>query len=139
VLRKTIQQRDDGTVLVSGAAVALLYRAVLALAIRHPLDGVSSPALLHTLRAMLYRAATSRPRHELATAVGASACCTCQHGELIGSAAAAGLLAMSRRQTQRLAATDDGSLLGAVRCGSVWLYQRNAVLTLAAQRKAAAG
>jgi hypothetical protein len=129
-------QQDGATITITGDALPLAYRAVLALAARHRRDGITSPPLLHELRTVLFRATMSPPRHKLATAAPSSACCTCQDGELVGSAEASRLLAMSRRATQRLAA-HDANLLGAVRCGSIWLYRRDAVLALAARRKAA--
>jgi hypothetical protein len=128
--------QHGASVTITGDALPLLYRAVIALVARHHRDGLSSPPLLHTLRAQLYRATMSRPRHKLVTAAPSSACCTCQDGELVGSAEASRLLAMSRRATQRLAA-HDANLLGAVRCGSIWLYRRDAVLAPAERRKAA--
>ena len=54
-----------GGVLVQGEALPLLYRATLALAARHHRDGLSSPPMLHTLRAELFRATMSSPRHQL--------------------------------------------------------------------------
>ena len=130
-----IVQRD-GAVIIQGAAVPLLYRAVHALAISHRRDGVASPPLLQEARTVLFRATTmSPPRHKDAGNAAGGPCSNGQYGVLIGSAAAARLLAMSRRQAQRLAA-HDGDLLGAVRCGSVWLFRRDAVLALAARRKA---
>ena len=111
---------------------------------RHPRPGrpppprrAASPPLLHTLRVALYRATMSPPRREDAGQVPAVSRCTCQNGDdLISVAAAAQLLAMSRRNVQRLAATDDGSLLGAVRCGSIWALRRSAVLALVREREA---
>ena len=126
-------QRDDGAVLVTGEAVALLYRAVLALAIRHRRDGLASPALLHELRAELYRATMSPQRHKDARPPTPAPHCDCHDSAYVDSAAAAELLGLSRRSAQRLAT--DG--LCAIRCGWIWLYRRDAVMTLAAQRRTA--
>ena len=137
--RPPIQQCDDGTVLVSGAAVPLLYRAVLALPVRHRRDGVSSPPALHELRATLYRATMSRPRHELSAATRRpfGPCGPGQHGaDLIGVSEAAVILSISPRQVQRLAARNAG--LDGHRLGRAWALRRAPVLVLAAQRKAAA-
>jgi hypothetical protein len=128
--------QDGGVVIVRGEALRVLYRATLALAARHHRDGLASPALLHALRAELYRASMSRSRRKLATAVDTPACCTCQDGDdWIGVAAASALLSVSRRQVQRLAEHDAG-LLGARRIGSIWALRRSAVLALAERRKA---
>ena len=70
-----IMVRDDGTVLVSGAALGLMYRAALALLLRQHRDGVAAPALLHEARVAFYRAATSPPRHELADSTPTEPCC----------------------------------------------------------------
>ena len=122
--------------IIRGEALPLLYRATLALAARHRRDGVSSPPLLHDARTALFRATTSPPRHELATAVDTSACCKCQNGDdWINVAAAARLLSVSRRTVQRLA-EHDADLLGARRIGSVWALKRSAVLALADERRA---
>lgn len=84
----------------------------------------------------LYRAhVASRPRHEDAAHPVGPPQSNGQDGDLISVAAAARLLAMSRRQVQRLAA-HDADLLGARRVGSIWALKRSAVLALAAGRKA---
>lgn len=130
-------QQDGDSVTIRGAAVALMYRAVLALAARHHRDGVSSPPLLHELRAALYRAVMSATGHELVNALTSSACCDCQDGaDLIGVAEAATILSVSPRQARRLAAQNVG--LGGQRIGKAWALRRAPVLVLAAQRKAAA-
>jgi hypothetical protein len=126
-----ITQRD-GVVIVSGDAVLLLYRAVLALAIRHRRDGLASPALLHTLRAELFRATMSPRRHKDARPSTPAPHCDCHDSVYVDSAAAAELLGLSRRSVQRLT----GNGLDAVRCGSIWLYRRDAVMTLAKRREA---
>ncbi len=131
-------QQHGAVVTIQGEALPLLYRAVLALAARHHRDGIIPPPLLHELRAALLRATTtSPPRHQLDETPPTGPCSARHDSDLIDSATAAQLLAVSRRTMQRLAATDDGNLLGAVRCGSIWLYRRGAVVALA-QRKAAA-
>ena len=133
-----IVQRD-GAVIIRGDALPLLYRAVHALTIRHRRDGVSSPPLLHTLRAELFRAVTSRPRHRLAETTPTKSCCTCQDGDdgddLIGTAEAATLLSVSPRQVARLASRDVG--LGGIRLRHAWVLRRAPVLALVARRKAA--
>jgi len=132
-----ITQTGD-SITIRGAALPLMYRATLALAVRHNRDGITPPPLLHQLRAVLFRATTmSPPRHLLDETPPPGPCSACHDSDLIDSATAAQLLAVSRRTMQRLAATDDGSLLGAVRRGSIWLYRRGAVVALAEQRKAA--
>ena len=127
-----IVARDDGTVVVSGAAVPLLYRAVHALAIRQHRDGLAPPPLLAEARTALFRAATSRRRHRLDETPPTTPCCDGHDSAYVDSAAAAELLGLSRRQALRLAANG----LDAVRCGSIWLFPRGAVMTLAARRKA---
>jgi hypothetical protein len=130
--------QDGDSVTIRGAALPLMYRAVLALAARHNRDGITPPPLLRELHRELYRAATmSPPRHLLDETPPPGPCSACHDSDLIDSATAAQLLAVSRRTMQRLAATDDGNLLGAVRRGSIWLYRRGAVVALAEQRKAA--
>ena len=128
-----IQLRADGTVLITGEAVRMLYKAALALNRHHHRDGLASPPLLHTLRAELFRATMSPQRHQLAETLPAGSSCTCHDSAYVDSAAAAQLLGLSRRSAQRLAANG----LDAVRCGSIWLYRRDAVMALAQQRKAA--
>jgi Helix-turn-helix domain len=113
--------------------VPMLYRATLALAVHHHRDGLSSPAMLHTLRAELYRATMSQQRHQLAETLPAGSSRTCHDSAYVDSAAAAELLGLSRRSAQRLAANG----LDAVRCGSIWLFDRGAVMALAERRKAA--
>jgi len=128
-----ITQRD-GVVTVQGDAVPMLYRCVLAGIARHHRDGLSSPPLLHQLRAALFRAVMSVPRHELADAGTAAPCCACQNGSLIGTAQAAEILSLSPRQVTRLAAQNVG--LGR-RLGRAWVLRSGAVLALAERRKAA--
>ena len=70
-----IRQRD-GTVLVQGDALPLLYRATLALAARHRRDGVASPPLLHQTRTALYRAVMSAAATRSRPADTAEPCCT---------------------------------------------------------------
>ena len=126
----------DGAVIISGDALPLLYRATLALAVHHHRDGLSSPPLLHTLRAELFRATMSGPRHRLAETMPAAPCSRCQCGDaLIGTAEAATLLSLSPRQVARLASRDVG--LGGIRLRHAWVLRRAPVLALAARRKAA--
>lgn len=132
---RAVQQRG-GVVIVSGDALPLLYRAIIALAARHHRDGLAAPTLLHDACAALFRATVSPPRHEDDGQRAARSCCTCQDADdWISVAAAARLLALSRRQVQRLAVHDAG-LLGARRIGSIWALQRSAVLALTPGRKA---
>jgi hypothetical protein len=127
-----IQSRGDGAVLITGEAVGMLYRATLALAARHHRDGLASPPMLHTLRAELFRATMSPQRHKDARPPTPAPHCTCHDSAYVDSAAAAELLQLSRRSAQRLAAKG----LDAVRCGSIWLSRRAAVMALAERRKA---
>lgn len=128
-----ILARYDGTVIVSGEGLVLMYR--VALAARHHRDGVASPPLLHTLRATLYRAATSRPRHQDDSRPPTTSCCTCQDGaDPIGVAEAAAILSLSPRQVQRLAASVG---LSGIRLGHAWALDRGAVLALARRKEAA--
>jgi hypothetical protein len=126
----------DGVIVVSGAAVPLLYRAVLALAIRHRRDGVASPALLHELRTVLYRATTmSPPRHKVSHVYESSSCCGCQ-GECdwLSVGEVSSLLGVSRRQVQRMAAESSrrGGLDAIV--GRTWALRRAPALALAERR-----
>jgi hypothetical protein len=108
-----VQQRDDTVTIHGAAALAATYRAVLLGIRQHRQDGLPTHELQQVARALFraHTAAMSPPRHELSNALDSSACCGCQDGELIGSAEASRLLAMGRRQTQRLAA-HDANLLG---------------------------
>jgi len=106
-----------------------VYRAVLAHIAHRRANGAPSDDLRQLAR-MLYRAYMVSPqRHEIATTGGTPAGSSNQDGEFIDSAEAAELLAVSRRQAQRLASGL------ATRCGRVWLYRRAAVLELAAQQR----
>ena len=68
-----VAQRDFA-VLIQGAALPLLYRAVLTLAARHHRDGLASPPLLHEIRTALYRV-MSAPGREIASAAPTKPCC----------------------------------------------------------------
>lgn len=127
-----ITQRGD-VVMISGDELRLVYRGVLALALRRHRDGVSS-ADLTELRIVLYRAAMSQQRHPLDESTPTPACCEGHDSDLVDSAAAAEILHVSRRTVQRL--TGSGRLLG-VRAGSIWLYRKDVVMGLARERKAA--
>jgi excisionase family DNA binding protein len=126
---------DHDIVIIRGDALPLLYRATIALMLRHRRDGLAPPALLHQLRATLYRAVMSLERHELPTAADDQPCCECQGGGgRVSVSEAAQLLQLSRRQVQRRAADHiRGGLVG-VRIGRTWLLDRRAVLTLAERR-----
>ncbi len=129
-----VAQRDFA-VLIQGAALPLLYRAVLTLAARHHRDGLASPPLLHEIRTALYRV-MSAPGREIASAAPTKPCCTCQSAsDLISTTEAATLLSISPRQVTRLAAQDD-AVLGGFRLGNAWVLRRTPVLALAARRKA---
>src|SRR5262245_41647639 len=126
-----------GAVVVQGDALPLLYRALLALAVRHRRDGITSPPLLHELRTALYRATMSPPRREACNALRSSACCGCQGAnDWCTTGEAADLLRVSRRQVQRMAAEPRGGL-EAIRIGGTWALRRSTVLALAQRRKAA--
>jgi len=94
--------------------------------------GCRRPALLHELRAALYRA-MSAGGHKDADSPFEQQCYNGQCGDLIDSAEAAHLLKVSRRQARRLVHGLEGA-----RCGSIWLTRRSAVLALAQEREAAA-
>jgi hypothetical protein len=126
-----ITQRDD-SVIVSGEAAALLYRATLALILREHHDGVTPPPLLHQLRRQLYRA--SLQRHALATDSDISPCWDDQSAcDWCDTAEASALLGLSRRQIQRMARAPGG--LDAIRAGRVWLLRRAPLLVLATERR----
>ncbi len=127
--------RDDGTVLISGAALPLLYRCVLAGIARQHRDGIATSPLLHQIRTVLFQAATSPTRHMLAETPPTTPCCESQNvSDLLSVGEAAALLRLSRRQIQRMA---QARRLQAVRVGRIWALHRAPVLALA-QRKAAA-
>ena len=133
-----ITQVGGGVLIQGEQTLAALYRSVLALIQRRHRDGLSSHDLTE-LRTTLFRAhqaAMSADGHKAAPPPEPRPSCNCHDSEqLIDIAAAARLLGVGKRQTRRLAAADD-SLLG-VRCGSIWVLDRAAVMALAARRKAA--
>ena len=59
--------QHDGTVLIRGAALPLLYRATLALIQRRNRDGLTASPLLQQACTTLYRATMSRAVYALAT------------------------------------------------------------------------
>lgn len=125
--------RQADSVTVSGDAVALLYRATLALAVRQHHDGVAPTPLLHELRAELYRAAMSPTRRTVDAASDGrpswddqSACDWCDVAE------ASVLLGLSKRQIQRMARDPGG--LEAIQVGRVWMLRRAPLLVLAERR-----
>ena len=128
-----IEQHDDSVVISGRPLLGATYRSVLLGAAHRRANGVPSHDLQELAR-LLYRAYMSPQRHELPMGTDTAAGLKGQDGELIGSAEAAELLAVSRRQAQRLAAGSGADL--ATRCGPVWLYRRAAVQALAQQRKA---
>ena len=125
----------EGAVIVSGDAAALLYRATLALILREHRDGVAPSPLLHQLRRELYRATTmSPPRHRDDSRPPTESCCNGQDpSDLLSVADAAGLLRLSKRQVQRLAASPGG--LDGVRVGRTWMLAKAPVLALAERRQ----
>jgi hypothetical protein len=124
-----IEQRGDSVTITGRPLLGETYRAVLGHIARRRANGAPSDDL-RALAKMLYRAYNASPqRHELPMGVDTPAGSKGQDGVLIGSAEAAALLAVGRRQAQRLAAGL------AVRCGRVWLYRRDAVLALKANRE----
>lgn len=114
-------------------ATALLYRACLALIARRHRDGLGASPLLQQAVTTLHRACMSQARHEDAHLTPAESDCGGQHGDWIGVAEAAEVLGLSKRHTQRLAAS---GLLGGARCGSIWMLRKATVLTMADERKA---
>ena len=111
-----------------------MYRAVLALIARRHRDGLAASPLLQEAHRTLYRACLSAGGHEDAPAPRHCQAAGRQDGDWIGIAEAAEVLGVSRRQTRRLAANG----LHGVRCGSIWVLSRSAVLALADERKASA-
>ena len=130
-----ITQHGAAVTIRGAPTLAAAYRATLAGIARRRRDGLPSGDLQELARA-LRRAhidAMSQPRHKDARPPKPEARCNSQDGDFVGSAVAAEILGTSTRTAQRLAANG----FDAVRCGSVWLFRRDAVLTLAARRKAA--
>jgi hypothetical protein len=122
-----IEQRDDSVTVSGRPLLGAVYRSVLLGVAHRRANGV--PSLdLQQLAKLLYRAYMSPQRHEIATAADDQPCSNSQDGELIDSAEGAQLLAVSRRQAQRLAANSGADL--ATRCGQIWLYRRAAVQAL---------
>ena len=127
--------QHDGVVIVSGDALPLLYRCTIAMTIRHHRDGVAPPPLLHALRAALYRATTSPPRHRVAETRPPDMLPAAGTGDLIGVAEADALVAFSSTGG---AASQPGCRARRLRLGHAWVLRRAPVLALAARRKAAA-
>jgi hypothetical protein len=128
--------QHDGSVTIRGRPLlGEVYRSVLDHIAHRRANGAPSDDLRQAAR-LLYRAYMSPQRRPLPMGADTAAGWNSQDGELIGSAEAARLLAVSRRQAQRLAASSGADL--ATRCGPVWLYRRAAVQALAQQRKKAA-
>jgi hypothetical protein len=119
-----IEQHDDSITVTGRPLLGEVYRAVLSHIAHRRANGAPSDDL-RQLAMALYRACVSPQRHEIASAADTPAGWSNQDGGLIDSAEAARLLAVSRRQAQRLASGL------ATRCGRVWLYRRAAVLELA--------
>jgi hypothetical protein len=124
-------QHGGAVTLTGGTMLASAYRATLAGIARRRRDGLPSHDLQELARA-LRRAHMSAAGHKDAPAPPSEAPCNSQHGDLVGSAAAAEILGTSPRTARRLAA--NGS--DAFRYGPIWLYRRSAVLALARERKA---
>lgn len=119
------------TVVLTGDALLMTYYAYAALAQRRRRNGLEPGPLLLEAARVTYRAMSSQ-RHKDDDPAPTEGSCDGQHGDLIDSAAAARLLGIGLRQAQRLAPT-----IG-IRRGSIWLYDRDAVLALADKRKASA-
>lgn len=129
-----IEQHGDSVTIRGRPLLGEVYRSVLDHITQRRTNGAPSDDLRQLAR-LLYRAYVSSQRHEIDTATDTAAGLKGQDGEPIDSAEAARLLAVSRRQAQRLAASSGADL--ATRCGGVWLYRRAAVQALAQQRKKA--
>ncbi len=129
-----IEQRDDSITITGRALIGAVYRSVLLGVAHRRANGVPSLDLQQCAQ-LLYRAYMTPQRHELAPAYNNQPCSESRDSELVDSAEAARLLAVSRRQAQRLAASSGADL--ATRCGPVWLYRRAAVQALAQRRKQA--
>lgn len=127
-----ITQRGDSVIITGRPLLGAVYRSVLLGAAHRRANGVPSRDL-QAVALLLYGAYMSSQRHEIDPAADTAAGLKGQDGELIGSAEAARLLAVSRRQVQRLAASSGADL--ATRCGQVWLYRRAAVQALKTSRE----
>jgi hypothetical protein len=132
---KPVQQLG-GTVTIQGAPLlAAAYRAVLLGIRQRRHDGLPSSDLQQLARA-LYRAhteAASQTRHEVAPGGNDPPRLNGQDpSDLISVADAAGLLRLSKRQVQRLAASPGG--LDGVRVGRTWALAKAPVLALAERR-----
>jgi excisionase family DNA binding protein len=127
--------QDGDSVTIRGAALPLLYRAVLALAARHNRDGIIPPPLLHDIRTLLYRAVMSPTRHKDASDVVRGACCEHQQSrdDWCTTGEAAFLLGISRRSVQRMVKDPGGP--EAIRVGRTYLL-RLAPLLVQNERKA---
>ena len=124
-----ITRRGDSVTITGRPLLGEVYRSVLSHIAHRRANGTPSDDLRQLAKA-LFRAYNMSPqRHQLPTDTGTQPCSEGQDGELIDSADAARMLAVSRRQAQRLAAD-----LAATRCGPVWLYRRAAVQALKASR-----
>src|SRR6478609_7108006 len=128
-----INQKHDSVVITGAPLLAAAYRCVLAGIRQRRADGLPFGDLQELARA-LYRAHTmSLERHEVASDDNTSARLNGQDpSDLVSVAEAAELLRLSRRQTQRLAASSGG--LG-VRVGRIWMLAKAPVLALAEERR----
>ena len=131
-----ITQTGD-SVTIRGAALPLLYRATLALAVRHNRDGITPPPLLHQLRAVLFRATTmSPPRHLLDETPPPGPRSNSQGvSDWLSVGEASALLGISRRQVQRMATDRSRGGLEAIRVGRTWALRKAPVLALAERRR----
>lgn len=129
-----IQQHGDAVTIRGAPLLASAYRATLAGIARRRRDGLPAGDLQELAWALrrAHEEAMSAAGHKDARTPPPEAPCNSQHGDFVGSAAAAEILGTTPRTARRLAR--DG--LDACRCGPVWLYRRTAVLALARERKA---
>jgi hypothetical protein len=128
-------QQVGGSVLVQGQEMlAAVYRCVCAGIERRSRNGLSSSDLAE-LQKLIRRAHVSATRHENAVYVVAEAHSDGQGvADWISVAEAAAVLALSRRQTQRLA--QQLALQGlAERIGTTWALRKAPVLALKLERE----
>jgi hypothetical protein len=130
--RPPIVQAGDCVTIRTAPMLATTYRAVLLGIRQRRADGLPPGDLLQLARA-LRRAHMSHERHEVAPDSSDPPRWNGQDpSDLISVADAAGLLRLSKRQVQRLAASPGG--LDGVRVGRTWMLVRAPVLALAEER-----
>ena len=128
-----IEQRGDAVTLSGAPTLAAAYRATL-LGIRaRRADGLPFSDLQALAGALRRAHDASRERHEFVPDGNDPPRWNGQGpSDLISVAEAAGLLRLSKRQVQRLAASPGG--LDGVRVGRAWMLVRAPVLALAEER-----